>query len=73
MEKLLQKFTAVFSGTPKFRNGKGLYEFQADVLLNGLNFADAYSDDVEVDTPSSLTKHPFELRQVLERLRHYTV
>ena len=45
----------------------------SDVVLKGLNFADAYIDDVERDPPPPplLTQHLFELHQVLERLRQY--
>ena len=41
----------------------------SETVLKGLDFADAYIDDVEVDTPTSFPQHIFELRQVLERLR----
>ena len=41
----------------------------SDVVLKGLGFADAYIDDVEVDTPTSFSQHLLELRQVLQRLR----
>ena len=41
----------------------------SDVVLKGLDFADAYIDDVEVDTPTSVSQHLLELRQVLQRLR----
>ena len=40
-----------------------------DVVLKGLDFADAYIDNVEVDTPTSFSQHLLELRQVLQRLR----
>ena len=42
----------------------------SETVLRGLDFADAYIDDVEVDTPSSFSQHIFELQQVLERLRN---
>ena len=45
----------------------------SDVVLKGLNFADAYIDDVERDPPPLLTQHLFELHQVLERLRQYSL
>ena len=41
----------------------------SDVVLKGFHFADAYIDDVEVDTPSTFEQHLLELRQVLDRLR----
>ena len=41
----------------------------SDVVLKDLLFADAYIDDVEVDTPSTFEQHLLELRQVLDRLR----
>ena len=40
----------------------------SDVVLKDLNFADAYIDDVEVDTPSTFEQHLLEVRQVLDRL-----
>ena len=41
----------------------------SETVLNGLDFADAYIDDVEVDTATSFPQHICELKQVLERLR----
>ena len=41
----------------------------SDTVLKGLDFADAYIDDVEVDTPISFPQHLSEIRQVLQRLR----
>ena len=41
----------------------------SDVVLKDLHFADAYIDDIEVDTPSTFEQHLLELRQVLDRLR----
>ena len=41
----------------------------SETVLNGLDFADAYMDDVEVDTATSFPQHICELKQVLERLR----
>ena len=41
----------------------------SQTVLKGLDFADAYIDDVEVDTPTSFPQHLSELRQVLQRLR----
>ena len=41
----------------------------SEKVLQGLDFADAYIDDVEVDTSTSFPQHLFELQQVLERLR----
>ena len=57
---------------------KGLYEFLVmpfgmktapETVLKGLDFADAYIDDVEVDTPTPFPQHLSELRKVLQRLR----
>ena len=41
----------------------------SEIVLRGLEFADTYIDDVEVDTPTSFPQHVSELRQVLQRLR----
>ena len=41
----------------------------SEIVLRGLEFADAYIDDVEVDTPTSFSQHISELRQVFQRLR----
>ena len=41
----------------------------SEIVLRGLEFADAYIDDVEVDTPTSFPQHISELRQVFQRLR----
>ena len=41
----------------------------SQTVLKGLDFADAYIDDVEVDTPTSFPQHLSELRQVLQRLQ----
>ena len=41
----------------------------SDVILKDLPFADAYIDDVEVDTPSTFEQHLLAVRQVLDRLR----
>ena len=41
----------------------------SDVVLKGLDFADAYIDYVEVDTPTPFSQHLLELRQVLQLLR----
>ena len=40
----------------------------SDVVLKDLNFAEAYIDNVEVDTPSTFEQHLLEVRQVLDRL-----
>ena len=40
-----------------------------EVVLNGFDFAEAYIDDVEIDTDSSIEQHLDQLRQVLQRLR----
>ena len=45
----------------------------SEEVLQGLDFADAYIDDVEVDTSTSFPEHLFELQQVLQRLREYTL
>ena len=42
---------------------------RSEMVLNGLDFADAYIDDVEVDTATSFPQHICELKQVLECLR----
>ena len=39
----------------------------SDVVLKDLHFADAYIDDVEVDTPSTSEQHLLELHQILDR------
>ena len=44
-----------------------------DVVLKDLDCADAYIDDVEVDTPSTFAQHLSDLRQILERLREYNL
>jgi hypothetical protein len=41
----------------------------SDVVLNDFDFADAYIDDVEIDTESSFALHLEQLKQVLQRLR----
>ena len=41
----------------------------SDVVLKDLTFADAYIDDVEIDTSSSFSQHLNEIQQVLQRLR----
>ena len=41
----------------------------SDIVLKDLDFADAYIDDVEIDTSSSFSQHLVELKQVLQRLR----
>ena len=41
----------------------------SEIVLKGLDFADSYIDDVEVDTASSFSQHISELQQVLQRLR----
>ena len=45
----------------------------SQTVLKGLDFADAYIVDVEVDTPTSFPQHLSELRQVLHRLREAKV
>ena len=42
--------------------------FMSEIVLRGLEFADAYIDNVEVDTPISFPRHVSELRQVLQRM-----
>ena len=44
-------------------------QMMSDTVLKWLGFADAYIDDVEVDTPTSFRQHLLEVRQVLQRLR----
>ena len=41
-------------------------QMMLDEVLKDVHFADAYIDDVEVDTPSTFAKHLLELRQVLD-------
>ncbi|KAK3729695.1 hypothetical protein QZH41_004571 [Actinostola sp. cb2023] len=41
----------------------------SEIVLKDFDFADAYIDDVEIDTSSSFTQHLVELEQVLQRLR----
>ena len=41
----------------------------SETVVNGLDFAEAYIDDVDVDTGTSFPQHICELKQVLERLR----
>ena len=41
----------------------------SETVLKGLDFADAYIDYVEDDTPTSFPQHIFEQQQVLKRLR----
>ena len=51
---------------------KALATFQRmmlETVLKGLDFADAYIDDAEVDTPTSFPQHLSELRQVLQCLQ----
>jgi len=43
----------------------------SEVVLKGLDFANAYIDDVEIDSSDSFSQHLIQLRQVLERLRFY--
>ena len=43
----------------------------SETVLNGLDFADAYIDDVEVETATFFSRHICELKQVLKRLREY--
>ena len=40
----------------------------SETVPKGLDFADTYIADVEVDTPTSFPQHISELRQVLQRL-----
>ena len=44
-----------------------------EVVLKDLGCADAYIDDVEVDTPSTCIQHLSDLRQILECLREYNL
>lgn len=41
----------------------------SEKVLQGLDFADAYIDDVEVDMSTSFPQHLLELQQVLQHLR----
>jgi transposase InsO family protein len=41
----------------------------SEVILKDFDFADAYIDDVEIDTASTFEQHLIHLRQVLQRLR----
>lgn len=47
--------------------GATFQRMMSDVVLRDLDFADAYIDDVEVDTPTSIPQHLVELSQVLQR------
>ena len=40
----------------------------SETVLKGLDFADAYINEVEVDTPTSFPQHLSEQKQVLQRL-----
>ena len=42
-------------------------------VLDGLDFANTYIDDAEVDTATSFPQHISELKQVLERLRKFKI